>query len=37
MTGLSEAAMIAEGVDLAIANYEDPRLLPFAARHLGVD
>jgi HAD superfamily hydrolase (TIGR01509 family) len=36
MTGLSEAAMLAEGVDLAIANYEDPRLLPFAARHLGV-
>ncbi|GLS23935.1 hydrolase [Labrys miyagiensis] len=36
MTGMSEAAMLAEGVDLAIPDYEDPRLLPFAAKRLGL-
>ncbi len=35
-TGMTEAAMLAEGVDLAIPHYEDPRLLPFAARRLGI-
>ncbi|CAM5769381.1 hydrolase [Labrys miyagiensis] len=34
MTGMSEAAMLAEGVDLAIPDYEDPRLMPFAARRM---
>jgi len=34
-TGMSEATMLAEGVDLAIPDYEDPRLLPFAAARLG--
>lgn len=33
-TGMDEAAMLAEGVDLAIPDYEDPRLLPFAAMRL---
>ncbi len=35
-TGMSEATMLAEGVDLAIPDYEDPRLLPFVAARLGI-
>ena len=36
MTGMSEAALLAEGVDLAIPDYGDPRLQPFAAKRLGL-
>jgi beta-phosphoglucomutase-like phosphatase (HAD superfamily) len=35
-TGMSEEALLAEGVDLAIPDFEDPRLLPFVTARLGL-
>lgn len=35
-TGMSEEALLAAGVDLAIPHYDDPRLKPFAAERLGI-
>ncbi|MGO4336714.1 HAD family hydrolase [Labrys sp. KB_33_2] len=35
-TSMSEEALLAAGVELAIPDYEDPRLRPFAAARLGI-